>query len=157
MVGRSLVMLRKKIAGVHPNRCALPFPHLRQRSRLLMRFYNSNNRFRLLAAVAVLASTSLFYACGTTGVTANQTSTAGTHLVDLSWNPSTTSSVVKYKVYRSAQSSGPFDLLNSASGATYTDSTVQSGQTYYYAVTSVDSAGVESGYSNVAVAIIPTP
>ena len=116
-----------------------------------------SKQFRCLSSVAVLAFVSLFCGCGTTGVTANQTTTAGTHLVELSWNPSSTSSVIKYNVYRSSQAAGPFDLLNSAAGAAYTDSRVQSGQTYYYAVTGVDSNGAESAYSNVAVATIPTP
>jgi fibronectin type 3 domain-containing protein len=123
-----------------------------------MRFCVSKNQFRWLSSIAVLAFVGLFFCgCGTTGVTTNQTTTAGTHLVELSWNPSSTSSVVKYNVYRSSQGAGPFDLLNSAAGSAYTDSTVQSGQTYYYAVTSVDSNGWESAYSNVAVATVPTP
>jgi fibronectin type 3 domain-containing protein len=37
----------------------------------------------------------------------------------------------------------------------YTDNTIVSGQTYYYATTAVDSSGVESGYSNLAQAVIP--
>ena len=122
-----------------------------------MRSYVSKGQFRCLLLAAVLVFTGLFGGCGTTGATANQTTAAGTHLVELSWNPGSTSSVVKYNVYRSSQAAGPFDLLNSAAGAAYTDSTVQSGQTYYYAVTSVDSNGAESAYSNVAVATIPTP
>ena len=117
----------------------------------------SKEQFRSLSLVGILVFISLFSGCGTTGVTANQPTTAGTHLVELSWNPSSTSSVVKYNVYRSSQAAGPFDLLNSAAGAAYTDSTVQSGQTYYYAVTSVDSNGAESAHSNVAVATVPTP
>ena len=122
-----------------------------------MRSYVDKNHFRCLLLVAVLVFISLLGGCGTTGVTANQTTAAGNHLVELSWNPSSTPSVAKYNVYRSLQAAGPFDLLNSAAGAAYTDHTVQSGQTYYYAVTSVDSSGTESGYSNVAVATIPTP
>jgi len=39
----------------------------------------------------------------------------------------------------------------------YSDNTVQSGQTYYYATTTVDSSGVESGYSNRVQATIPFP
>jgi fibronectin type 3 domain-containing protein len=38
---------------------------------------------------------------------------------------------------------------------TYDDSAVQSGATYTYAATSVDSNNVESAYSNVANATIP--
>ena len=39
----------------------------------------------------------------------------------------------------------------------YTDSTVVSGLTYYYVTTAVDSSSQESGYSNVAEAVIPNP
>lgn len=50
-------------------------------------------------------------------------------------------------------------VLNSSPDAslTYTDSTVTSGTTYYYIVTAVDGAGIESAYSNQSVAVIPTP
>src|SRR5690242_8705760 len=123
-----------KMLGAHASvlsRSAVP--PFRQRSRLLMRSYVNKNHSRCLLLVAVLVFISLLGGCGTTGVTANQTTTAGTHLVELSWNPSSTSSVIKYNVYRSLQAAGPFDLLNSAAGAAYTDSTVKSGQTYYYA------------------------
>jgi fibronectin type 3 domain-containing protein len=37
----------------------------------------------------------------------------------------------------------------------YTDSTVQSGVTYYYVVTAFDDWAQESAYSNEAIAIVP--
>jgi fibronectin type 3 domain-containing protein len=48
--------------------------------------------------------------------------------------------------------------LNSTllTGLTYTDSTVSAGATYYYVVTDAES-GVESGFSNQATAVVPTP
>jgi len=39
----------------------------------------------------------------------------------------------------------------------YTDNSVQAGQTYYYVVTAVDGSGNESVDSNQAQAVIPTP
>jgi len=80
------------------------------------------------------------------------------HSVALSWNPST-SVVVGYNVYRGSTSGGPYSKINSALDATttYTDSTVQAGQTYYYVTTDVDGSGMESGYSNQVQAVIPTP
>ena len=82
--------------------------------------------------------------------------TAVQHSVDLSWNAST-STVVGYRVYRSLQSGGPYTVLNSTldSSTTYTDATVQSGQTYYYVVSAVDGNGNESGFSNQATAVVP--
>jgi hypothetical protein len=80
------------------------------------------------------------------------------HSVSLSWTAST-STVVGYNVYRGTQSGGPYAVLNGAADAStsYTDSTVQAGQTYYYVVTAVDSGGNESVNSNQAQAVVPTP
>lgn len=80
------------------------------------------------------------------------------HSVGLSWVAST-STVVGYNVYRGTQTGGPYVLLNGSPDAstTYTDTSVQAGQTYYYVVTAVNSSGTESVYSNQAQALIPTP
>jgi hypothetical protein len=85
------------------------------------------------------------------------TSQTSSHTVGLSWNAST-STVAGYNVYRGTQSGGPYTKLNSStmSSTTYTDSSVQSGTTYYYVATSVDANNVESGYSNQVTAIIPS-
>jgi beta-glucanase (GH16 family) len=93
---------------------------------------------------------------------ASATVTASTpvqHSATLNWTASTTATVAGYNIYRSTVSGGPYTMINSALGATtnYTDFTVQSGQTYYYVVTAVDSAGVESGFSAQTVAVIPFP
>ena len=78
------------------------------------------------------------------------------HSVALSWN-STTSSVAGYNIYRGTQPTGPFTKLNSLidTATLYTDSNVVSGNTYYYAATSINSNGVESQYSNITQASIP--
>jgi len=78
------------------------------------------------------------------------------HDVSLSWKASSLP-VAGYKVYRGTQAAGPFTRINSTleTGTVYIDSLVTSGKTYYYATTSVDSSGMESGYSNVAQAAIP--
>ena len=77
------------------------------------------------------------------------------HSVTLSWDPST-SVVIGYNVYR-VLANGTYTKINSAPVVLtdYTDTMVQSGQTYTYVVTAVDSSDVESDYSNVALAIIP--
>ncbi len=79
-----------------------------------------------------------------------------THSVALSWNAST-SAVIGYNVYRSTLSGTGYTRINLALLAVlaYIDSTVQSGTTYYYVTTAVDSTGTESPYSNEAQAIIP--
>jgi len=82
----------------------------------------------------------------------------GIHAVSLSWAAST-STVAGYNVYRGGQSGGPYTLLNSAllSRTTYTDASVQPGQTYYYVATAMDSARLESQYSNQVQAAVPSP
>jgi invasion protein IalB len=79
-----------------------------------------------------------------------------THSAALTWTAST-SVVVGCNVYRGSTSGGPYTKLNSSLDAstTFTDSSVLSGQTYYYVVTAVDSNNVESTYSNQVTAVIP--
>ncbi len=62
-----------------------------------------------------------------------------------------------YNAYRGTEPGGPYTELNSSLIAmtTYTDLTVQVGQTYYYLVTSVDADDVESIYSDEVSATIP--
>ena len=77
--------------------------------------------------------------------------------VALSWNPST-STVVGYFVYRSSKSGGPFAKINSSadSSTSYSDTTVEDGQVYYYVVTAVDSSNIESSYSNQVSVTVPS-
>jgi len=78
------------------------------------------------------------------------------HRVNLSWSPSTNSTVASYRIYRSTLSGGSYGLEASAiTGQTYTDSAVQSGATYYYVATDVDQQGQESPYSAEVRAVIP--
>jgi len=78
------------------------------------------------------------------------------HSVALTWNAST-STVAGYNVYRGTVSGGPYTKINSSLVASlgYTDSAVQSGTTYYYVTTAVDSSGNESVFSNEVSATIP--
>ena len=84
----------------------------------------------------------------------------GTSNVVLAWNASTTPSVT-YNVYRCATSASacvqaqPANFVRIATGVgslTYTDAAVSSGQTYYYALTAVDTNSVESSLSTVSSA-----
>ncbi len=78
------------------------------------------------------------------------------HSVSLAWSPST-SSVVGYNTYYSAQTGGPYTKLTNTPVAadSYIDTNVQAGQTYYFVVTSVDSSNAESAYSNEVSALVP--
>jgi hypothetical protein len=81
------------------------------------------------------------------------------HSVILSWNASTSSNLKGYAVYRAETAGGAFTKLTGSPVAAtiYTDTTVASGRTYYYVTTAVDQSNVESGYSNQAVAVVPSP
>jgi fibronectin type 3 domain-containing protein len=73
------------------------------------------------------------------------------HRVNLSWHesPSTPSArIVGYNVYRSRTSGGPYaKLATRVPRSVYEDRLVNSRETYFYVVTSLDEAGRESGFS----------
>ncbi len=92
----------------------------------------------------------------TIAAAATGSSGSGAPSVALSWTaPSGT--VSGYDVYRSTQSGTGYTLVNSspAVSASYTDTTVSAGTTYYYVVTSVNSSGVQSSYSSQVTAAVP--
>lgn len=78
------------------------------------------------------------------------------HSVALSWHASS-SAVSGYNVYRTTTNGGPYFKINTGliTVASYTDTSVSGGTTYYYVSTAVDSSGAESAYSNQATAAIP--
>jgi len=85
------------------------------------------------------------------GVTSNS--------VSLSWTASTSSNLAGYNVYRGATATGPFTKVNSTVvvGTTYTDTTAQPGQTYYYVLTAVDASNNESSfYASPAQSVVPS-
>lgn len=107
-------------------------------------------------------SAGLSFSSNATNSTAGQSMTGtGTsptqHSVDLAWTGS--ADAAGYNIYRGTTASGPFTILNASLNdtTTYTDSTVVSGQTYYYTATAVNAASEESGHSNQAQAVIPNP
>jgi len=76
--------------------------------------------------------------------------------VALTWSDS--GQVSGYNVYRGTTSGGPYPTkLNSSlvPQTNFTDTNVQSGNTYYYVTTAVNSGGQESAYSSPASAMIP--
>ena len=97
-----------------------------------------------------------------TNPTANVSlSGTGMHSVKLSWQAPTSSpvQVTGYNIYKATAGSSSYQLLSStpSSQLTLTDSNVVSGTAYSYYVESVDSAGAQSGPSNVIKVTVPTP
>jgi Abnormal spindle-like microcephaly-assoc'd, ASPM-SPD-2-Hydin len=80
------------------------------------------------------------------------------HSVQLSWSASS-SAVAGYNIYRGSVSNGPYARIDSAvdTVTTYTDTSVQAGDTYFYVTTAVASDGTESAFSNQVSAAVPTP
>jgi len=78
------------------------------------------------------------------------------HSATFTWTTSAPS-IAGYNVYQATVSGGPFTKLTSSlyTLTSYTDATVKAGQTYYYAVTAVDSDNIESVHSNTVSAVIP--
>jgi Abnormal spindle-like microcephaly-assoc'd, ASPM-SPD-2-Hydin len=78
------------------------------------------------------------------------------HSVSLSWSDGDTT-VTGYNAYVASVSGGPYSRLTSSpvAGTSYVDSSVQSGRTYYYVVTAMDSTNQESTYSSEIAAIVP--
>nr|WP_163860259.1 fibronectin type III domain-containing protein [Paenibacillus elgii] len=82
----------------------------------------------------------------------NLTAVGGDKTVSLTWNSMNTAT--SYKVKRSTTAGGPYteiSTVNSATYASYLDTNVVNGTTYYYVVTAVNAAG-ESSNSNEASA-----
>jgi Abnormal spindle-like microcephaly-assoc'd, ASPM-SPD-2-Hydin/Transmembrane protein 131-like N-terminal len=104
-------------------------------------------------AVSILSNAS-----GSNGVSLSGTGVAPqvNHAVALNWGASS-SAVAGYNIYRSSVSGSSYAKVNSSlvGGASFTDSSVQTGQTYYYVATAVDAGGNESVYSNEVPAIVP--
>jgi fibronectin type 3 domain-containing protein len=67
--------------------------------------------------------------------------------VELTWDA--VPGVAGYNVYRGAQPGGEYERINAAPvpEPRYTDVGVEKGKTYFYRVTAVNAAGVESEYS----------
>jgi len=91
-----------------------------------------------------------------TGTNFSAAPAAAGHTATVSWTAST-SAVSGYNAYRGTVSGGPYTKLNGSliSVLTYADSSVLSGQTYFFVTTAVDGSGNESVFSNEAQAVIP--
>ncbi|MEI9813413.1 MAG: Ig-like domain-containing protein [Acidobacteriota bacterium] len=81
----------------------------------------------------------------------------GPRTATLTWAPPGGSGLAGYNIYRASNLAGPYTKVNLAliTGTTFSDTTVASGQTYFYVVTSVDGSGNQSANSNQTQALIP--
>jgi fibronectin type 3 domain-containing protein len=90
---------------------------------------------------------------------ASLTATAANAQVNLSWTAS--SGATSYHVKRSTTSGGPFTQIAAPSAASYADSSLTNGTTYFYVVSALNSAGESansaqvSGVPTAAAAAVP--
>ncbi len=78
------------------------------------------------------------------------------HSVSISWSPSSSPGVVSYNVYRATTPSAGPTKIGNATGTSYVDTSVQAGQTYYYTVTAVNGANLESPEPSEVSVTVPS-
>lgn len=75
--------------------------------------------------------------------------------VTLAWRPSSTPDVTAYKMYYGTASHSYSNVVTAGNCTNVTIGGLIPGKTYYFAATTVNSAGSESGYSNEASNTVP--
>jgi hypothetical protein len=109
-------------------------------------------------AAGAFTGTASLVSNATNSPTLETLSGSGIHAVSLTWTASTSPGVTGYDIYRALVSGGPYTEITSTPvpGTSYTDTTVQAGETYYYVATAI--AGDETSvYSVQAQATVPSP
>ena len=80
------------------------------------------------------------------GAPENLEAVYGLGQIGLAWEPPSDGDVARYKIYRANDESGEYTYVDEVEGrdtASYSDTTVESGLTYFYYVTAVDRYGHE--------------
>ena len=75
--------------------------------------------------------------------------------VTLRWQPSSSTGVLGYHVYRANSSNGPFQQLGGAQLASFTDTSTLSKTEYFYVVTAVNENFLESSPSTEVAVTVP--
>src|SRR5258705_3557727 len=94
------------------------------------------------ALVAQLAITFLFVCSADAGQ------------ISLAWTANTESNLAGYKLYYGTSSHTYQASIDVGNRTTYIATGLQTGQTYYFAVTAYNTSGAESGYSNESSGVV---
>jgi YD repeat-containing protein len=71
------------------------------------------------------------------------------------WQPLDLPGIAGYRVLRSTQPGGPYELVGETTQPVFNDMPVSRGQTYYYVIQAFDENGVLSSLSNEVVGMLP--
>jgi len=100
---------------------------------------------------ATIVPTDIFPPAVPSGITTS----AGTNSIDLAWARNTEPDLQGYYIYRSVDG-GPFERLGDlVTTPVYTDTRIESGKRYRYAISAVDTSGNESQRSEPVEAVAP--
>jgi hypothetical protein len=108
-----------------------------------------------IAGIEILGSSSITTPPTAPSTPAGLAATPGSGSVLLSWTASTGTAPITYNVYRGT-ASGETLLTSADATASYTDSSVTAGTTYYYKVSATNSVGTSGLSSEVSATVIPT-
>jgi hypothetical protein len=75
--------------------------------------------------------------------------------VTLEWDPNSEPDLAGYKFYYGTSSENYTNVIDVGNQVTYTVTGLKPGETYYFAVTAYNTAGLESDYSNEVVYTVP--
>jgi hypothetical protein len=78
-------------------------------------------------------------------------------IIELTWSPDLSSNVSFFRIYKSTENDSNYALMNTVNfpDSTFQDDAVEYNTTYYYSVTAVDEAGLESELSNTVEIVTP--
>jgi fibronectin type 3 domain-containing protein len=127
---------------------------------IVAKFANIRDTFSLVLMASLLLISGCVIGNKSASGSQSPTPTATAHSVAITWQASPSTNLQGYKVYRGQTSGGPYTSIAgtlAASVQQFTDSSVLSGQAYFYVITSIDLNGLESAPSPEVSAQIPTP
>jgi hypothetical protein len=81
----------------------------------------------------------------------------GQRSVTLAWDPSASSGIAGYRLYEGGASRSYTNVIAAGKATTATASNLLSGASYFFAVTAVDTNGLESDFSNEITYTVPLP
>lgn len=127
---------------------------------IVAKFANIRDIFSLVLVASLVLISGCVIGNKSASGSPSPTPTATAHSVAITWQASPSTNLQGYKVYRGQTSGGPYTSIAgtlAASVQQFTDSSVLSGQAYFYVITSIDLNGLESAPSPEVSAQIPTP